>query len=167
MRQSRILKVLTAASLLLCTAVIALWIGSHFRCSQVSGRRSETSCVFVVCPKGDLVISRETGLFAADVRGLRVNLRAPALPLEDTYSINNAIIRIAGLVVFDDADSSGSSRGVVIPFWMLAVATAATSIYLVLRNRPHAPGTCRVCGYNMLATPHRCPECGTAPADGG
>jgi hypothetical protein len=50
--------------------------------------------------------------------------------------------------------------------WPLAVLTAVLPALrawrAVKRRRATGPGKCRRCGYDLRATPDRCPECGTA-----
>jgi hypothetical protein len=53
---------------------------------------------------------------------------------------------------------------VVFPYWLAALVTAilpAAFIYRVIRSRRAIrAGHCRTCGYDIRATPTRCPECG-------
>ena len=53
-----------------------------------------------------------------------------------------------------------------ISIWYLVLSTAILPVIVVflrLRPRRPRPGYCQQCGYDLRATPDRCPECGTIP----
>jgi hypothetical protein len=57
-------------------------------------------------------------------------------------------------------------RAVVVPYWFLITCSAMLPVCRVaqvarMRHRP--AGLCRSCGYDLRATPNRCPECGAVP----
>ncbi|HSI35351.1 MAG TPA: hypothetical protein VK986_17355 [Tepidisphaeraceae bacterium] len=57
---------------------------------------------------------------------------------------------------------------VVAPHWLLAavfaILPAGRAIAWRRRRNSRAPGHCRHCGYDLRATPERCPECGHMPS---
>jgi hypothetical protein len=58
-----------------------------------------------------------------------------------------------------------ASMTIDVPLWMLVLVSGAPAFVmhrLRLADRRRA-GLCRTCGYDLRATPDRCPECGTQP----
>jgi hypothetical protein len=55
----------------------------------------------------------------------------------------------------------------VAPSWLVALmagtlpAVSLVRLHLLRRKRRPRVGVCRRCGYDLRATPERCPECGT------
>ena len=62
------------------------------------------------------------------------------------------------------AEFSSGSKMVGVPLWLLAGMAVACSLALWRRVERSGANVCAGCGYDLRATPDRCPECGTVPA---
>ena len=164
----RLLNLVTALSLLLCVAVVLLWVRSYWRhdgwdWGTSTGRAGVDSCRGylsagrVEVPPADLANIPRGHLVYSEPAA-----RAEATMLKPNWSfgvIRASRIRERGLRAFD----------VRVPHWLVALAAAiAPGACLYRRWRPPPPGCCEACGYDLRATPGRCPECGTttSPAEG-
>jgi hypothetical protein len=60
------------------------------------------------------------------------------------------------------------SSSVSIPHWLLVMFLALVPLFWSIsrwrRARHYGSGQCQVCGYDLSATPERCPECGSPVA---
>jgi hypothetical protein len=63
------------------------------------------------------------------------------------------------------------AREYEVPYWFLvlifAIAPAARVVNVIRRRRRFGAARCRTCGYDLRATPDRCPECGLISAPDG
>lgn len=67
----------------------------------------------------------------------------------------------------DEAQSLGDSvqTAATVPFYSVCLALLVLpAIYLRRRVYGKHAGSCQNCGYDLRATPERCPECGGVPA---
>jgi hypothetical protein len=65
---------------------------------------------------------------------------------------------------WDTSGTRGKAIVIVIPYWFwcsLAAISPIMAVRRLIKRRRPKPGLCAVCGYDLRATPNRCPECGT------
>ena len=148
-----LLNVLTLCSLLLCEAVVVLWVETRLRETvwSVWSRPIYTANggiegrVEVFWWRDGLSIQVGTNAGSAQVGTLRQGWRVPGVRVERRW---------------------GRTRGVdvEVSHWLLACATGLLpsfrAVLLFVRRRRRPDGHCRACGYDLRATPQRCPECG-------
>jgi hypothetical protein len=178
----RLLNLLTLLSLLLCVAVAALWVRSYWRFDRLTrceGRRSDgdyvQTNVHVALGRGSLYLDRfricseKPTLFVAGTVWNRFTDSESAG--RSDYENLKWDSRWAGFRLFRNSLTPAESGGldmsmdvtvVGIPLWALAVLTGvAPARWIYTRSRcRHTISTCSQCGYDLRATPDRCPECG-------
>jgi hypothetical protein len=175
----RLSNLLTALSLLLCAAVVVLWVRSYFVRDFVNYSRIKPYERDLRGP--DLTAVTDAGLvelqlvqrhFAAVDEGSAADV---PLPEQGWHWKTNAAERPFVRTVFGFGYESFWSHpdftafNAAFPLWAPAALFAARpAIWLYRRVRRHPyPGCCPHCGYDLRATPGRCPECGAEPAAAG
>jgi hypothetical protein len=74
---------------------------------------------------------------------------------------------LAGGTIYDH---SGRVFFITVDYWLIIILGAAPLLWWGIRSKNRAgkrakPGSCLHCGYDLRATPDRCPECGNVPVD--
>jgi hypothetical protein len=185
----RLLKLLTLLSLLLCVATVALWVRSYIRADFVwwhdylsdDGQSLRHRHSTVASGNGGVWLLRQTiTLSGADYATSASAVRAayppgnPSLRWDPSRNLNQlrpdpgAWSGFQHTTFIQNAPGAPSQqRTIRVPFWAFAAATAAPPLWRVALFRRHqrrrrlAAGLCPRCGYDLRATPERCPECGT------
>jgi hypothetical protein len=143
----------TVASLVLCVATSAAWVVSYFAYDAVGFWPSpvERRVYGVVSNHGTIYVAS----LPEGSGGSRWRWR------HDTGRVRGPLI--AGTAGFAFRRERGFVVGV--PYWVVCPALVVLPAWRwARRRRSAAPGLCSQCGYDLRATPHRCPECGHTPA---
>ena len=171
---------LAAVLLLLCLLLAADWIKSLWRTDE---------CVIWIKGVDRWMVQDYSGrlfLFSTpegwsyvlnsdrDPNPPRYRLMWIHYPVTANFTPGDATWRYAGFhysVFRDNPSSSIASYGYAVPHWFLILLLGAAgwwagrSWLLARRHRRRlAEGLCVVCGYDLRASPDRCPECGTPRA---
>ena len=160
----RLLNFLTVLSLLLCVAVMALWVRSYWRGDRVGYRWAGAGTqwhrdVSLASMSGQLSLTRSRWLApGAAVEGGWYFDGRHARP---GYDMDGGFGGIEHRTVAAPGRWLSEFR---VPTWtavlVLAVLPAVAATRYWRDRRRGTPGLCPACGYDLRATPGRCPECG-------
>lgn len=164
----------SALSLLLCLATASVWARSYFasdlvECQEPGDAPFDVRDVW--CAKGRLCFARDTRAVRDNVEDSAAAVaehrawsyeRRPAETYQPFTSSNSIWNRLG--FWHEEGDAHGESWAA--PFWPFAAGFGALpglrlGRWIAAGGR-RGMGRCRSCGYDLRATPDRCPECGTA-----
>jgi len=157
----RLLRILlnaaTAVSLVLGVATVVLGVGSFWRRYDVSLFAPDGRCFTLALYRGGCYAWREAALSG------RWQFTHSSLPADAHAALEHQDFSFAGFGYTGEPQSSKGwgLRLWRVPTWSLAAGLAVTCRFLVRKRRRPPAGVCVNCGYDLRATPERCPECGT------
>ena len=169
----RLFTILSALSLLLFAAVVALWVWSYFRSESISRVRSGGIKERISAASGSIIASRTDGHRGEPDWFHERYVVYSSPPLSPDSVMPDPHLRggeFAGFAwyYYGPEVHWTIDRLLIVPYWFVAMLTAIHPACLGVRwyssHRRHARGLCPSCGYDLRATPGRCPECGTGAA---
>jgi hypothetical protein len=175
-----LLALLTTFSLILCIEVALLWARSYWVRDVVGFGRAGGNCHVLQSILGRVhLLSNLDGGCEGGVTHSSDRL-APDAAWHGGMSNYPRAIRWRGGAAYETYDgyvmgqpglypaAVTHHRLIVVPYpYLVALFAIAPGVWLCSwrrGRRRRAGGLCRACGYDLRATPERCPECGAVPA---
>ena len=152
----RVFTILSAGSLLLCVAVVVLWVRNYYvetdywlqEFDYVDFNRVHLS---VWSSRGHVLTQVHDGRFDRRREGLSRSWQVWGFDYQKTHMAEENYYRVE------------------VPYWSIAALGLLLPTCEVIRytvgSRRNKPGLCPSCGYDLRETPERCPECGAVPAE--
>jgi hypothetical protein len=159
----------------LLVVFVALWVRSRTHIDEVVMRVGASSRVEVASLPGGIRVMTFAGW--PDPVAVSVTSVPRTAKAEQDWRYYDGTTAVAGRKGWagfwrDEGGIGGPGlgRGVAyrawtVPYWaivgVLLVPVVGRAGLIALRRRQWGPGCCAKCGYDLRATPERCPECGT------
>jgi hypothetical protein len=158
----RVFNMLAAVSLVLCAAVITLWLRSY-RVSDDFWWWGERYGVGLFSSEGRIELWQGTWTPTAQGGSPEMVHLAVSPPVGFLRQPTRGLYWPRYIIGLGSATKDGVHwRQLYLPHGLWAIAAAAIPARWWLSRRRMPSGHCAACGYDLRATPDRCPECGTA-----
>jgi hypothetical protein len=179
-----LLNLLTGGSLLLCAAACVLWVRSYWVWEAVNVYDENGDAALRVSTQWSLLcrdgrLSWDMFQYTDTDPATIGKFRVPNRGQRWFYAWNNASHDSAGWWqrhrleaewrherTFPPQPTTSFNGLIAVPFWAIVPALAVAPLDRLRRYRRHVrvwgSRLCMRCGYDLRATPERCPECGTA-----
>ena len=179
----RLFNLAAAASLVLCVATAAFWVRSYWRNDSVvrvtnsrtaaGGQHYDARGIF--SENGRLTFyTRHAAGATYGGPAVSVGSRAPDPPLYRDVAWQGSQERLnLGIIrwyrwIGRHSGGVDVDQNLEVSYWFLTLSAALTAALIAVRvwrsrNRS-VRGRCPTCGYDLRATPEKCPECGAVPA---
>jgi hypothetical protein len=153
----RLFNLATAVSLMLCAAIIVLWVRSYRSLNSLSAADginfTHTDPLYwIISRPGHAILCRQTG---HDWSG------------HELHGFHFIGVRFGGL----QAPDGSMLWNLELPYWLLTASALLLPVVRAeiwrrerMRLRRRNLGQCPSCGYDLRATSERCPECGWSSA---
>jgi len=176
----RLFNLLTLLSLLLCALLVALWVRSHWYDSFLKREapvdERHLNLVWSIGTSPGLIrtsynVETLNPAFRRDTSEWSWFDSSHEEPVNDVVGVPLPVPTLPNRLGFYlmIGESKGSYRytTVTVPFWSLTLIAAMPALIVnhgrLRRRRLKHRNLCPNCGYDLRATPHRCPECGATP----
>ena len=155
---------LAAISLTMCAATAALWLQSYW--PQGEFELPFAPSFRIASAYGDLIIlwlRSDSVVFSINRPASNNSYHSFSIGRYDSHWPSAWVLSQVGYPV-----GTIGYWHLYLHYWFLMIAFALPGLWrafqIVSRNRESNAGLCSICGYDLRATPDRCPECGTVPA---
>jgi hypothetical protein len=165
--------VATAASLVLCVAAGALWVRSYFVGDGVVWKPGDAPPYYRAYA-GRGVVRLGSGQYDFP-HAAYLDYSASPAPVRQTGFHPGTLAHRLSFDLHRGPDSKGMpTRDALFPLWSVVLAAGVPPAFRArrarrdhrdrTRRRRAKAGRCTSCGYDLRASPERCPECGAANA---